>query len=88
MSRAYLNCVGNPDSSRRHNRRERFMNQFDRLPIGAFDLPLLAKKTRVPFRTALAYAQQLHFEGRVKHQCSKPCRCGFQFYIAVWSRIK
>jgi len=83
-----LSHIGNPDSGRRRDKRERFMDQFLRLPFDAFSIPDLAKKTRIPSRTVLAYVQQLHRQGLVKHECCKSGRFGFQFYIAVWSRVK
>lgn len=88
MSKTCLNAIGNPDSSRRYDRRERFIEQFESLPSGTFNLPELALRSRVPFRTALAYVQQLHRLGVVEHEFAKGWRKGFQFYMAVWSKIK
>ena len=88
MNRAELNQVGNPDSGRRRDRRQRFIDQFERLPLGTFNLPELALRTRIPYKTALAYLQQLHREAKVEHESGRASVSGFQFYVAVWSKIK
>lgn len=74
----------------RRDRRERFRDYFmsEKVPIGILDTKQLANKTKIPWRTALAYLRELHQEGLVHHKSTQYCKHGCAFDVAVWSRIK
>ncbi len=75
----------------RRDRRERFQEyfmKFENVPLGVINTKKLAGKTKIPWRTALAYLRELHREGLVHHKSTQYCRHGCPFELAVWSRIK
>lgn len=74
----------------RRDRRKRFREYFlsEDVPIGILDTKQLANKTKIPWRTALAYLQELNREGLVHYKSKQYCMHGCAFYVAVWSRIK
>jgi predicted ArsR family transcriptional regulator len=75
----------------RRDRRTRFREYFKdkkKVPLGLLDSRDLADKTKIPWRTALAYLRELHREGLVHHEARQYCKHGLPFDVAVWSRIK
>jgi Fic family protein len=88
MSRAYLNYEVSPDLQQRRDRRKRFRERFLQLPLGMFSSAELALDTGIPWRTALAYLQELRREGLVNHNIVKRNKYGLKLDTPVWSRVK
>ena len=80
MSKNTLEC--------RRNRRKRFRQYFMDVPLGILDPKQLADKTKIPWRTSLAYLRELHREGLVHYKSTYYCMYGQHFDVPVWSRIK
>ena len=78
-------------------RRKLFHQIFEKQPLGILNTEKLAvvgktkhsaRPIKIPRGTLIAFLRELQREGLVDHISMKTFRYGFQFDIAVWSRIK